>query len=106
MLLHFDPENLELRVIVDEIRRIEDAVVNVRWAVQEGQRVAPGDSIGALQWNLTADTELCVPAGCEGEIAFINRNVLSVGTGLAEFPAKVLLRLETKTPPPGSGSGA
>lgn len=93
MLLHYDPQNRELRVIVDEVRRIRDAVTNVRWAVSVGDRVAPGDSVGALEWNVTPDSELCAPAGCEGEVEFINRNVLSTGTGIAEPPAKVLLRL-------------
>lgn len=98
MLLHYDPENLELRVIVKEIRSASDAIANVRWAVDVGEPVKPGDPLGWLQWRVLEDTALVIPAGCEGMVAFINRNILVVGTGIAEFPAKVLIRLRPPCP--------
>jgi hypothetical protein len=91
-LVTFDTTTGELRSNPDGFAGRVDYVASLVWEKQPEDEVAPGDILAIIQWGKGAHEELLVPAGCNGRVRTLNRNILFEELGLEPsiFLARIL----------------
>ncbi len=91
-LTTYDATNRELRTVPEAFAARGKSVLSMVWksAIKVGSQIDPGTDLVIVQWEDNSRETVSAPAGCAGQVASVNRDVLF--ENLRFPPSQTLLR--------------